>query len=191
MSSFLKINHITIIKNNVTEINKTLSHHLEALCSNIASIISALGTLHNNNVNDMIIKEAKKYIKTVCKIRTQKGGTSMPSDYYGYENNIYSSANENTGTITGNIDFNNGIQRPQLGPQEGGAKNIYDLSMKRKVKYILNVNNINISKDTFDDLMNIINDNLYCLLKDLHKLQPVSIDKLEKLMRKKQYAVFN
>jgi len=191
MSAFLRTNHISVVKNNGTEINKILSHHLEALCSNIASIVSTLGILHNNNVDAMIIKEATKYIKSVCKRKSQKGGTSMPSDYYGYENNIYNSANENTGTITGNIDFNNGIQRPSMGPQEGGGKKVYDVSMKKKVKYILDVNNITITKDTFDNLMNIINDNLYCLLIDLHKMQPISKEKLVKLMSQKQYAVFN
>jgi len=195
MTTFLRNNKIAFNENDKLD---TLTIHFDALCFNIASIVSVLALINDNKINDKIISEVKKYIDKQCDrtgSKIKKGG-SMPSDYYGYTNSTYTYANENTGTITGTIDFDNGIQRPSLGPQSGGGATtggfpvLYDENMKNRVKGILMKNKLNY-KEKLNDVMTIINDNLHYLVKTLKKKQPITSKKLEKLFESKKYAVFN
>lgn len=191
MTLFLKDNSIAFKETEAEDINNILIDHFDILCFNVASITSVLGTINNKTIDSKLIESVKDYINVSCKKTKKKKGGSMPGDYYGYQNSIYSSANENTGTNTGVIDFDAGIQRAALGPQMGGGQVLYDNSMKKRVTNIIDSHSLQIKKSVLKELMNIINENLLCLVGELKESKPVTVQKLNNIMAKKQFAVFN
>jgi len=203
MATFLKDNNITYKCEDSKELkmlNSMLEKHIHALAFNVASIASVMGLINNNEINNAIIHNLHNYIETSCSKSNKKKGGSMPSDYYGYENSRYTEGNYNTGANTETVDFNSGVQRAGIDSQlgmsgggnaAGGAKHLYDSSIKTQVKDIIKRNNVKISKDTMQKLLNIINDNLHCLLISLKKHEAITVTKLEKMMKMKKFAVFN
>lgn len=192
MTLFLKDNRIDFKKDESAQINDILIDHFDILCFNIASIATVLATINNKTLDSKLIEGIKDYIHVSCKKGKKVKGGSMPSDYYGYQNSIYSAANENMGTNTGTIDFDAGVQRAALGSQSGGAGGVvYDDSMKKRVKSILQTHEISFKQSVFKELMNIVNDNLLCLLGELKDTKSVSAKKIDALMKEKRFAVFN
>lgn len=191
MTLFLQDNKIKFNQKESDQINGVLIDHFDILCFNVASITCVLATINNKTIDAKLIKNVREYIHSTCKRKKLTGG-SMPSDYYGYQNSIYSPGNENMGTNTGTLDFDNGIQRASLGPQTGGrSKILYDKSMETRVKNIIDNHNLTVKKSSFINLMGIINDNLLCLKANLKDNQPITLSKIQTILKEKQFAVFN
>lgn len=190
MTLFLKDNSIAFKETEAQDINNVLIDHFDILCFNVASITSVLGTINNKTIDHKLIAGVRDYINVSCKKSSKKKGGSMPGDYYGYENGVYSAGNENMGTNTGTVDFDAGIQRAGLVSQMGGGRIVYDSSMKKRVKSILDSHSLHVKNVVFKELMGIINDNLLCLITELKSSAPVTVQKINTIMAKKQFAVF-
>ena len=98
--------------------NKCLCDYVENIIFNITSIAAIIAFINNSkSINKRNIDLVSSYIKSACgKITGGCGATVLPSEFYGIDSGIYLSTNNNIDIL--NIDFVNGILRPQI----GGAK---------------------------------------------------------------------
>jgi hypothetical protein len=169
--------------------------HIDALCFNVASVITILSLVDNNKINDEVIAELRKYINHRCFSgkRKQGGGTVMTSEYYGYVNDRYTVENGNTGTTMSDVNFADGVARPALGAQLGGGPQVLcDKLMEKSVRNIIKHNNIRLTKEYFDKIMKIICSHMHCLIMDLkNSKNGITVAHMDKLMKMKRHRIFN
>lgn len=152
---------ITLDKTNIAIIHKLLCKHIDSLIFNIVSIASIITLINNCKcIKKPTIKLLNSYINEKCKMNSYKGGTSLPSEYFGIDSGIYKTSNP-TGDILG-IDFNNGLIRPQIGG--GGKNNNY---IQKKIDEILDYYKLDASKVIKTDLYKIINSHINCFMRIL------------------------
>lgn len=167
-----------------------VERHLDALCYNIASILNVFATLHGKKITDETISDVHRFLSKKCSKSTQHGGTVMASDFFGYNHSSYSAQNANVGaTVTGTVNFADGIQRAGLGPQTGGSVATKDI--RKKIKVVLSRNEIKCSSTHIDAAIQIVYSQLECLKTSLKKVEPVTVKKLETIFKQKRYALFN
>lgn len=149
---------ITLEKKNITSIHNLLCKYIDSLIFNIVSIASIITLINNCScIKKPTIKLVNSYINEKCKMSSYKGGTSLPSEYFGINSGIYNSNNP-TGDILG-IDFNSGLIRPQIG---GGAGS--DNYILLKINDILDYYKLDAAKNIKADLYKIINSHINCFM---------------------------
>jgi len=99
---------------------------IENIIFNVVSIASVITFINNcKTVKKESISIVTKYLNSMCgssSYKTVKGGGGsiiLPSEFYGIDSTRYSPMNNLHTTNTLDIDFTNGIARPQIG---GGLK---------------------------------------------------------------------
>jgi len=126
---------------------KELASYVDALIFNIVSIGCLIALLNNSKkIKNENITIIKNYIESKCKFKYSKnsikgGCTSLPSDFYGINNNNYTT---NAGNDILIVDWSNGIARPAIGSDnsiiKGGCgskkcKNVIKLYISDVLKY--------------------------------------------------------
>jgi hypothetical protein len=169
---------------------------------NLASIASVTALAQDKNkIETKHIGFVRTYIGKECTgpsgNGSQKGGDSMPSEFYGYSTGAYSAGNAG-GINMSDANFGaGGYIRPELG-MSGGASGAHvhtharaSTAAKRFIKSILKFNGVSISKTAFDELLLLIDMHIRCLHHDLMKQYPLTLPKLEKILALKRHSVFN
>lgn len=181
-------------------VKKLLSAHITQMLYNITSLcaITALSK-HKKSITKEDIDELHKYIKDSKKM---KGGTSMPSDFFGYSRagTTYSESNDVSGSVrVSNINWNSGVARPAQGPPlpmiGGGAKYIEYAKNSKEIKDLIKLiiksqYIVKLSKTNSIYLYNIIDINLNRLGSQL-KDKSVSSNMFKKLIKNKTLRIFN
>ena len=194
---FIEVFGIPLKHGEEQDIIAVLENHLEAVIYNISGIAMAIALVNQKSSIDMgHLKEVRNYIQSSCDTKKKKGGqqggTSMPSDYFGYKHPNYSESNEG-GVNVSQIRFDQGIARPSQG---GGAASLVhfmtkDKHIKAAIKAFLKHHEMKIQKDALGELLILLDIHANCMAEDLHIVSPLSKKQLEKVMKYKRHAVFN
>jgi len=162
-------------------IYKLLSKYIDILIFNVVTILSIITMINNSNtIHNEALKLLKTYINETCN-KEIRGGTSLPSEYFGVNSGIYSENNA-SGNIL-DIDFSSGILRPQIG---GGG--VYKLNkdevkvISASIKNIIEYYKLKASNDIITQLVNLINDNIECLFRQLKYVKSVSPSIIKKMI---------
>jgi len=179
-------------------ISTKIAFHIDALVHNVVSTAALVAMLHNDHKIDMVhLKPVKIYIESQCMAKNtkQRGGTSMPSDFFGYPHPNYSVAHENSGVSVSKVDFGAGIARPELGPAQGmfvgGGLRHNTTEIKVVAKKLLKSKNVSIGKKALEELIRIIDSHIHCFANDMKEKCPLTVNKLEKVLHMKRHAVFH
>lgn len=174
-----------------------ICEYFDTLIFNIVSIASLITLINNSRV---IEKEAlvlvHSYINDKCEKVVIKGGTVLPSEFFGINSNSYNSTNNQVDVL--NIDYVNGVLRPQIG---GGGntknkkkinnKNSHDW-LKTKIVGLIQHYNLTIKEKEMNYLINIIYDNINCLFFQIPKNQVITKSYLKKFIKSnKSLDIFN
>jgi hypothetical protein len=164
----LKTNNINI-KNEEDKfiINKIVSY-IDALIFNIVSIACIISILNGDkSIKKENLDIIKKYIQDRCSFKYNKngmkGGAFNTAAFYGMEEPMYKEENEGKDIL--GIDWSSEIVRPQIG---GGKniknKNISKIFICKQIKKILKYHGIKATNEIIEELLNIIDYHLKCLL---------------------------
>ena len=224
----IEIMNIEFAKNvDTAVIKKELEHYYEILIYNIVSIAVIVALTHNvNKLKSSHMEYVKDYVKTKCNVSkikggcgcasansqtqslSQSGGTSIPSEYFGYsiDPSPYSAGNGAEQSVS-TINWESGIARQAIdtsvsynGNMFGGARtNSAELvhficvnkDVKSYVREILKRHSISADKKTMHILLHLIEIHIHCVLKDLKNKGPLTMTKIEKVFKTKTYAIFN
>lgn len=170
------------IDKNKDKIIMTLCNYIDTLIFNIVSIASIITMLNNSkSINMNAVQLVKKYIADNCNKKI-KGGTSLPSEYFGYNSGIYNENNNINDILT--VDFNSGVLRPQIGGGGRGKKMDNEWLIK-KIKDLLIYYNLKASNKIINSLMLIIYSNINCLLSKLHdnKNKVLTVTTINKIIK--------
>ena len=195
MNNYLKtvINRYGLVVKS-DEVVKCMCEYLETLIFNTVSIASLITLINNSKV---IEKDAltlvHSYINTKCEKVAIKGGTSLPSEFFGVDSHLYNSTNNQSDIL--NVDFVNGILRPQIGgggrAKTSNMKTNHDW-IKAKITTIIQHYNLTIGEKEMNYLINIIYDNVNCLFFQMPKKQVITKSYLNKFIKSnKSLDIFN
>jgi len=171
-----------------------LSKNIDILIFNVITIAAIISFINNSReIQKEAVKLVKSYIKETCS-KYIKGGTSLPSDYFGDINPIYSENNISTINYS-NVDFENGILRPQIG---GGGYRKYKITKTEvneiidKIKNICKHYNLKISSNIIKMLLEIIIENMECLFNYLKSVKkPITTNIIKKMIKiNKNFEIF-
>ena len=189
MNNYLPIINMIITKYDIniersvkTTIYKLLSKYIDILIFNVVTILSIITMINNSNtIHKEALKLLKTYINETCH-KSKLSGGSLPSEYFGINSGIYNENNA-TGNIL-DIDFSSGILRPQI----GGGGEIYKLSkddikvLAGNIKNIVNYYKLKVSNDIIIELVNLINNNIECLFRQLKHIKTISPSIIKKMI---------
>ena len=195
MNNYLKtvINRYGLVVKS-DEVVKCMCEYLETLIFNTVSIASLITLINNTKV---IEKDAltlvHSYINTKCEKVAIKGGTSLPSEFFGVDSHLYNSTNNQSDIL--NVDFVNGILRPQIGgggrAKTSNMKTNHDW-IKAKITTLIQHYNLTIGEKEMNYLINIIYDNVNCLFFQMPKKQVITKSYLNKFIKSnKSLDIFN
>lgn len=161
----LNSNNIKISdKSNKSKIIKDLICYIDALIFNIVSIGAIVSRLNNSNsIKKETIVIIKNYIEDKCrfKYKKTKGGTVLPSEFFGIESGRYQ--NE-TGVDLLNINWDKQLIRAQVGGAPLSSKEI----IIKHINKILDYYGIKASNAIINELIKIFDYHIKCLI---HKLK--------------------
>ena len=164
-----------------TAVYKLLSKYINILIFNIVTILAIITLINNSNViQKEALKLLKTYINETCHHRKISGG-SLPSEYFGINSGRYSENNITDNVL--DINFSSGILRPQLGG--GGYSKLSNENVKKissNIKTILNYYKLKIPNDIIIELVNIINDNIECLFRQLKDIKIINSSIIKKMI---------
>lgn len=169
-----------------------LTEYFENIIFNVVSIASIITYINNcKTINSKSIEIVKKYLDSMCGVASvKKGGCAiLPSEYFGVDSTRYSPAN-GIHTDVLQVDFNNGIARPQIG---GGSSQKKIQPIPANIKNILNYYKLKASKDIIAKLTKLIEGYIKCLMQQL-KLQnkKISCITIKKIIKSnKLFDIFN
>jgi len=195
--SIIKFYNLKINPGSNTTVYKSLSKNIEVLIFNVISVASIISLINNSNtIQKTAVLMVRDYINDKCNTpQMKKGGTSLPSDYFGAINPAYSE-NNITNDVLG-IDFTSGIARAQIGGG-GNSRKSYKLTKADTNEFIAAVKNIckyynlKISSDCIKLLIDIIVENIDCLFNYLHMAsKPITTDIIKKMIKlNKKFDIF-
>jgi len=197
MNNYLKsvINKYDLIVKD-DEVIKCMCEYLETLIFNVVSIASLITLINNSKVIEKdALNLVHSYINDKCEKVAIKGGTSLPSEYFGVDSHLYNSTNNQADIL--NVNYVQGILRPQIG---GGGKsktsnkktvNNHDW-LKAKINKLVQHYNLTIKEKEMNYLINIIYDNVNCLFFQMPKNQVITKSNLKKFIKSnKSLDIFN
>lgn len=173
----LKSNNIDLKDNkNSSYIIKKISSYIDALIFNIITIASIVSILNGDKcIKKENLNIIKNYISDRCSIKSNRkgsmtGGTFNTAEFYGIKEDMYKP--ENVGSDILGIDWAKGEIRPQIGGSSKSKsintqKCVSYKFIKTHVKKILNYHNITASTNILNELMDIIDYHIKCLVKSL------------------------
>jgi hypothetical protein len=192
--SLIKEYNLNIDRDDAKVVYGLLVKKMDALVFNVISIAAIITLINNSSV---IGKEAvelvRAYIADKCSKYVIKGGTSLPSDYFGFPNPSYSENNITNDVL--NVDFASGILRNQIG---GGGYKAFKLQKKdeeeltNNIKSICKYYNLKISNSVIKTLLNIIIENMECLFNYLKMAKkPLTAAIIKKMINiNKKFEIF-
>lgn len=175
------------------KVQSLIEEHTNAVVHQVASMAAVIALLSNKRKIDVShLSQVKAYVQSKCAVRARghKGGDAMPSDFYGYPHPAYSASHANGGVQVSTISWANQEARPAQGPQSGGGRPKSD-RIGGLIKDALKDLNVQISKGALDELKVIIHGHLACLMNDIHAAAPITVKKLEKILKKSHHAAFH
>ena len=175
------------------EVIKSMCEYLETLIFNIVSIASLITLINNSKVIEKdALSLVHSYINDKCEKVVIKGGTTLPSEFFGINSNSYNSSNNQADLL--NVDYVNGILRPQIGgggKSKTPTKNNHDW-LKVKITKLIKHYNLTIREKELNYLINIIYDNVNCLFFQIPKKQVITKAYLKKFINSnKSLDIFN
>lgn len=197
MNNYLKsvINKYDLIVKG-DEVVNCMCEYLETLIFNIVSIASLITLINNSKVIEKdALNLVHSYINDKCEKVAIKGGTSLPSEYFGVDSHLYNSTNNQADIL--NIDYVNGILRPQIGgggkSKPSNKKNANNHNwLKAKIIKLIQHYNLTIKEKEMNYLINIIYDNVNCLFFQIPKNQVITKAYLKKFIKSnKSLDIFN
>jgi histone H3/H4 len=146
---------------------KCIYEYIENIVFNITSISAIIAFInHSKVITKENIKIVYSYIKEACGsgnlIKGGDGAIVLPAEFYGYDSGNYSVTNNTVDVL--NIDFANGLLRPQIG---GGSK--FEHPIPKEISKILSNYKLKISSDLCKKLSKIIEMYIICLIQKLKK----------------------
>jgi len=191
--SLIKVFDLNIDRSDVKTVYSLLVKKLETLVFNVISIAAIISLINNSStIQKEAVELVKAYIADKCS-NFVKGGTSLPSEYFGATNSSYSE-NNITNDVLG-VDFSAGILRHQIG---GGGYKRFKLHKEDEkilvdnVKNICKYYNLKISNSVIKMLLDIIIDNMECLFNYLKSIKkPVTTSIIKKMINiNKKFEIF-
>ncbi len=191
--SLIKVFDLNIDRHDIKTVYNLLEKKIETLVFNVISIAAIISLINNSStIQKEAVELVKAYIADKCS-KYVKGGTSLPSDYFGVPNASYSE-NNITNDVLG-VDFTNGILRQQLGG--GGYKRFKLYSEDEKIlieniKKICRYYNLKITNSVIKMLLDIIVDNMECLFNYIKSIKkPVTSGIIKKMINiNKKFEIF-
>lgn len=189
---------ITPKKGEEGAVDSMLAKHLEAVIYNITGIAMAIALVNQSfKIETKYLASVRKYIETSCANTAskskQRGGTSMPSDYFGYKHPNFSEWNAGNQTNVSEIRFDEGIARSEMGG--GGHMISFMVSQKpakTAIKAFLKQHQVTIDREALHELLVIIDAHVNCLANDLKAAAAQLGEKqVAKVMKLKRHAVFH
>ena len=200
----------------ISQIKELLVKHYEIVIYNIVSIGVVIALAANKKkLTDKDMVNIKEFIQTKCTSRktsktggdayNQQGGTALPSEYCGYsfDNARYSAGNGDEQS-TSTVDFANGLIRPAIdmsgggggGGGGGGHKELMHFvcnnrDVKAYIRSLLKRHNLSITPSGMNILIHYIEIHMYCLLKDLKARSPLTLSKVNTVLKLKSHAIFH
>ena len=146
--------------------HKCISEYIENIIFNITSISAIIAFInHSKIITKENIKIVYSYIKETCDskylIKGGDGAIVLPAEFYGYDSGNYSTTNNTTDVL--NIDFANGILRPQI----GGSK--IENPIPKEISKILSNYKLKISSELCKKLSKVIEMYIICLIQKLKR----------------------
>lgn len=165
---------------------------LNTLIINVCSLANIVVLLYDGDeLTEDHLKSMKMYISDKCDSRKMHGGTSMASDYFGYEHPSYSS---HAGRNELAVDFDAQIARPAI--QGGGhlLKKKYltkSHEVREEIYKHIRIHNPKV----YVKFVDIMNAKLSCLVNDICHTKKknhgtFTIKHLQKILTKDEYFVF-
>ena len=214
--------------NYTKDISALLISHVHALCYNVASIVCTIALMkRRTRIQTKDVEDARAYISKECLNMTttggqsggqrgcQNGGTSMPSQYFGYDlsSPAYSQANSVNETAVSEAQFGpGGYIRPAIDiggeqfplSQSGGGgtntgiilyardrnKSARQNSVRKVISHIIKTNGLTVSKSALHELLFTIDVHITCLVQDLSK-HKYTLSNVKRVLELKRHAVFN
>jgi len=174
---------LPLSKDKTKDIHELLCKYVETLIFNIVSIASIITMINSSDtIKKNTITLVKSYINEKCNHK-MTGGTSLPSEFFGVESGIYNENNA-TGNIL-DIDFSSDTLRPQIG---GGSVASYKMrkedinALAGHIKNIVSYYKLKISNDIILELINLINDNINCLFRQLKNIKIINPSIIKKMI---------
>lgn len=181
-------------KNNIVIANdktcKYLTDCIENIIFNVVSIAAIITFINNcKTIHKQSIEIIRKYLNNMCgstsKILKGGGGSIvLPSEFYGVNSNRYSISNGIQTDIL-NVDFNNGLLRPQI----GGGKSKSNSNKSLNVIYnaiceILEYYKLKASKETKNKITKLIEKYISCLIMKLKEEdKKISLSIIKKILK--------
>jgi len=210
LPKFIEKNKIVINPSENKVIYKKLAFYVYNMIYNICALVSTYVSIHDPKqltLKPRHLKSALDYVQKKCypevtKIKSQSGGSYViDSEYFGKASGSYSNdAGENLLDVKFGM---NGTLRPEI---KGGAKqNTYfemsyliittsenkDLFPDNDIIDLLEHFNITITRNSLILLKRILKMHLNCLMMDLHQESPITLKKLEKVLKLSRHSVFH
>jgi hypothetical protein len=190
MNNYLPIINMIITKYDINidsskkaAIYRILSKYIDILIFNVVTILSIITMINNSTtIHKDALKLLKSYINETCH-KTKLTGGSLPSEYFGINSGIYNENNA-TGNIL-DIDFSSDTLRPQIG---GGSVASYKMrkedinALAGHIKNIVSYYKLKISNDIIVELVNLINDNINCLFRQLKNIKIINPSIIKKMI---------
>jgi len=180
------------------EVIKCLCEYIETLIFNIVSIASLITLINSSTIIEKdALNLVHSYINDKCEKVAIKGGTSLPSEYFGINTNLYNSSYNQSDIL--NVNFANGILRPAIGgggrsatPKKPVKKVNNHEWLKDKINVYIKHYKLTIKEKEMNYLINIIYDNINCLFFQIPKEQVLTKPYIKKLIKSnKSLDIFN
>jgi hypothetical protein len=121
--------------------------------------------------------------------------TGLPSEYFSVAHAAYSPAHAGAGVQTGEIDFLNGVARPALGPQAGGASASTEHlagALRETVAATIAQHSLSVSKNAAAELVAVVTYLIRALIAKL-AAQPgsLTLKKLDAVVSGAEFKAFH
>lgn len=206
----LEKNKIVIEPSDSQVVYEKMAFYVYNMVYNICALVGTYVTVHDPKkltLKPRHLKSALEYVQKKCYPEVSKkpshsgGSYVIDSEYFGKPSGSYMN---DAGDNLLDVKFGmNGEIRPEI---KGGAKqNTYlelsyliittsekkDLFPNNDLVEILGKFNVTVTRNSLKLLKNILKMHLNCLMMDLHEVSPITLKKLEKVLKLSRHSVFH
>jgi len=170
-----------------------LTTSIENIIFNVVSIASVITFINNcKTIKKESVSIVCKYLNSMCgsssykKMKGGGGAIVLPSEFYGIDSTRYSPMNNLHTTNSLDIDFTNGIARPQIGgglKQKSSSSSSLNSIMKG-VNDILDYYKLKATKEVKMKIVKLIECYIKCLMNKLKELdKTITCSLVDKVMK--------
>ena len=188
--TFLSECRVTINSGEEHDVIKLFAEHLHVFVFNVCALANIVILLFDDDkLKPEHLPVVQSYVQNSCDSPKMKGGTSMASDFYGYNHPQYQAGSINAASDMLRVNFDSGIARPEH-TMTGGA----ECKVMRKSVHIQGFVKDRmksaISAKMMSQLLGIMDARMACLATDLQKNSKLTKKQLEKVFSMKKHFVF-